>query len=189
MKTYFRVSAFLLAITCFAVACKKKDNTNSSAQTIPFQGPQNPSFENGSAAVATSWNGGWLRTSVVSPPMPMNGTYYMSTHITKDTTIDLYQDNVDLSHSTKLSFGWDVVCCPDNDTTTLYVLFSSNKIDTLWSKKWSWSSSFSGNDTIGSFGAAVNLPSLPIAGRLIFRAGYNASSAYTVVGVDNITVQ
>ena len=169
MNTYLKITSLLLIVSCFSVSCKKKDST-TPAPAIIFQGPQNPSFESGSAGIAASWNGGWVRTTAKSSPFPTDGYYYMSAYMAKDTTIDLYQDNVNFSNSKQINFDLDVILSNPGtgyDTVKIYLLFSSNKIDTIWSAK---RGGFFNNDTVGIIAQPINLPSLPQSGRLIFRA-------------------
>ena len=190
MDAYLKITSLLLIVSCFTVSCKKKDSMTQAPPVI-FQGPQNPSFESGSAGVAANWSGGWTRTPAKSPPFPTDGSYYMSAYMAKDTTIDLYQDNVNLSSSKQISFDLSVVLpnpSSKSDSVKFYVLFNSSKLDTILSKKWAFFASSGGNDTLG-VSMPINLPSLPQSGRLIFRAQCITSGVYSVVNIDNIKVQ
>ena len=180
-----------------ANSCHKADNSNNNATTTAIQGPLNPGFESGNGINADNWGGSNIcpggccaqatRTALSGPGfMPTNGTYYMTMQRNEycNNAPYFYQDNVDLSKSTKLIFDYEY--SGTNSACNgygFYVLFSANGVDTLFRRTFSSAAVQVSNDTI-------NLPSLPTSGRLLFcmSGSWNATCQPTMA-IDNIRVR
>jgi hypothetical protein len=178
-------------------SCHKTDNNNDDNSNTVVQGTLNPSFESGSDINADSWGGTYIcpggccaqatRAAMQGPGfMPTSGTYYMSMQWNTycDCAPYFYQDNVDLSTSTKLIFDWEYSGLTNTGCGgyTFYVLFSANGTDTLFHQTLSQAAVQKMNDTI-------NLPSLPSPGRLLFTYGGSFGTfCQGTMGIDNIRV-
>ena len=210
-------------ISLLALGACSKSNT---PPPIPVQGPKNPSFEtdgyvsyynqNSSSYVyvdvgaywepAADYIFGTYSRSTGNGFMPTQGHYYAlltnfesngsASHV--DQLINFYQDSVDLSHSTTMTFDYTLQCgSPDidgvngtvvNTSITAAVVFqsynstyySSGTDTTLWQQTITatstWSSSGGTWNTVTSPAApiqklnqVITLPSLPVMGTLSFQ--------------------
>jgi hypothetical protein len=138
-------SILSICLMMVIAGCKKQ----ASTPTIPFQGPKNPSFE-------TSANVWFVTYTLSNGPgqgasmadiltgtgfMPTDGikyanltTYNVSYHAAPEAT--MYQDGVDFTHSTSLTFDYSFTGTlgPSGGTATAQILFTSNGTVTLWTK-------------------------------------------------------
>jgi hypothetical protein len=217
MKKIVLISAFAIVSCILIFGCKKGGGNSNNNTDIPFQGPQNPSFEN-----STHWGSSdpefYYRTGTGFLPsagviyIALSNDYYSVGNELFLSPVNFYQDNVDLSHSTTMTFdyilSWDAegeipvrtrtipgrltnglvvndVTTPD--TVMASVLFTGNGTITLWQQRISSSSSTS---PIQSH-AIITLPSLPTPGRLLFQLTSIATDSGMPTGtfsVDNINV-
>ncbi len=217
--------------------------TRDTVVRIPFQGPQNPSFEVDGYESYYYWNtssyvyvdvGAYWRTSTGFLPvaiyqrlsgtsfMPSQGNWYASlTNYSNNgaasanqTQVYFYQDSVDLSHSTTLSFDYTFSCGsplmgyvqpgsypPTLGTVTAQLLFTSNGTITLWQQTisststWTagqWSTTTSPASPIQTLAQTITLPVLTQPGRLTFQIVSTPSTGFgpptAVFNVDNVKV-
>jgi hypothetical protein len=113
--------------------------------------------------------------------MPTSGTYFMAFF----NNSEIYQDNVDLSQSTKLLFDYDLGSSWTlSDTVTASMLFISGGATlTLWTK--SLPGAMYGTD-IQKKNQTINLPSLPHKGRLQIEF---KGASLAGLDIDNIRAQ
>jgi hypothetical protein len=171
--------------------CKKNDSTTTTT-SIPFQGPQNPSFETPNANwVGGAGTNGYFVYSTGTGFLPSQGVYYATIRNGFSNALNFYQDGVDFSHSTSMTFDYTLSFNPDGYTlppsasVVAQILFTENGTVTLWQD------SVTATTTPHQFkNIKFNLPSLPTAGRLTFQV----SAALVSPGpegtfcVDNIRV-
>lgn len=176
--------------------------TVDDGSCVPFQGPRNPDFE------ATT--GDWVSDSGNNyagngPATIVTGTAFMPTHgiqyLSMATSTSnnwytgssiIYQDGVDFSHSSTLTFDYEFSGSAGNGmSVTVEILFTVNGTATLWSKTFagSWAGMFPATFDDQVLNETVTLPSLPDPGRLTINlttvGGQNASGAFAI---DNIRV-
>lgn len=173
-------------------------NGGSGGTAYPFQGPQDPSFENFTNTSADIWKVDWLGGVDYSAAsltgtgfLPSQGTHYMELPgypFNYSTENEMRQDEVDFSHSTTMTFDYSVVGSTlTTSTGKVEMLFTSNGTVTLWSKTYTPSDPA----TTQQLNETVALPPLPDAGRLTIRISYSPAdlSQRMVFDIDNIRVQ
>lgn len=163
--------------------CPTADLTNpkgNSPPPIPFQGPVDPSFETG-----TSWQLAFTLGNALTQAgssyaviqtgtgfLPSNGVSFASMHSYSNIqqtapSNSVFQDNVDLTHSSSLSFDYTAegLVGAGGGTATLQVLFTANGTLTLWSKTIDSTTSM----PVQKKGETVSLPTTTSAGRFTVR--------------------
>jgi hypothetical protein len=188
------VHAYYVFFACIAIidSCK----TDSTTPKIPFQGPQDPSFE-----AADSWsltsnfsgpgntNGGSTSAIITGTAfLPSNGIKYASMSgegkLTAGTAT-VFQDNVDITHSTTMSFDYTFTgTLGSGGTATAQILLTSNGTQTLWTKTIDNSSIL----PIQKLKETITLSSTTSAGRLTIITNASPGSKLTF-GLDNIIVK
>ncbi len=164
----------------------------------PFQGPQDPSFENFTNTSADAWKVAWYGGVNYSGSLqggtgflPSQGIRYMrlpGDNFNYAAQNEIWQDDVDFSHSTTMIFDYSLAGSTlTTDTGKVEILFTSNGTATLWSKTYTPSNPA----TTEQLNETFTLPSLPDAGRLIIRISYSppGTSQHLFLGIDNIRVQ
>jgi hypothetical protein len=180
--------------------------SESTEPEIPFQGPLNASFEEGinswTATFATRPEpSGRSFVDILSGTgfMPTNGVRYAyleSENGFSSHPASIFQDNVDLTHSTTLSFGYSLAGTlgQGGGTATLQVLFTSNGTQTLWTRTIDAATTL----PIQNISESITLPASAkaSAGRLtitlVSLGGSNGSvitQTRVTAGVDNIVVR
>ena len=175
---------------CSCNCAKGYEGTNCEIK-IPFQGPQNPSFETWvtSSSQAANWYGYSpnLRTSGTGF-LPSQGAYFAQTVSTGNASF--YQDGVDLTHSSTMTFDYTFTTGavgPSNVVATFQVLFTSSGTTTLFQQIINTTNTL----PIQTLSQTVNLPSTTSPGRLTFTAitsTYTGNPPTTILGIDNIRV-
>lgn len=201
------LSCFVFCLSIITVnGCKKKGSTTPTNTTatatapIPFQGPKNPSFE--------TYNTNWVTTNPMNPTfnpgssyltgtgfLPSQGIYYLS--FSSSSSLDqFYQDNVDFTKSTTMSFDYtfSILNRPKGVQviSTVKILFTSNGTVTLWEKTIDSTSA-----PIQKLTETITLPSTTSPGRLLIQGvttvpNINPLAAQSEMGqfnIDNIKVK
>jgi len=191
--------AICLGLLLLAMGCKK---TGSTSSTIPFQGPRNPGFES---------NSDWISATISQSPLfvyktgtgflPSQGVYYgYFTNFNSNgaasgnyAVANIYQDNVDFSHSTTMTFDYTFTYAPywspmpATASVTVQFLFTANGTVTLWQQTIN-----AATTPIQVKNASFTIPSLPTAGRFLIQlTAQNGSSTFYPTGnfsIDNIRV-
>ncbi len=174
---------------------------------IPYQGPQNPSFEEvGSSTYgfsAANWTSSYIGINCYGTKrlggtgfLPSKGSWYMkigacpvisgSGSYSQETS----QDFVSFDHSTTIIFDYSVVGSNigSGGSGKVEILFTSNGTITLWSKTYAASST----PSTQQLNETVTLPSLPDKGKLIIRITYTLGTtpaSNMIFDIDNIRVQ
>jgi hypothetical protein len=196
IKLNFVLICCVVGLCIIVDACKKE-----STPKIPFQGPQNSSFE-----TAELWNftsnfsgpgnadGGSTSAIITGTTfLPSNGIKYASlTGFSKlyAGTATVFQDNVDISHSTTMSFDYTFTgTFGAGGTATAQILFTSNGTQTLWTKTIDNASILPAQ----KLKETITLPITTLAGRLTIitsaNPGTGGSETKLTFGLDNITVK
>ncbi len=157
---------------------------------IPFQGPQNASFEiAGGTSGAANWYGYPLNLRKTGTGfLPSQGVYFAQTVSTGTSTF--YQDGVDLTHSSTMTFDYTFtysVVGSSNVVCTFQVLFTSSGTTTLFQQTIDSIST----RPIQILNKTITLPTTAAPGRLTFNAITSPSFGYpvqTVLEIDNIRV-
>lgn len=189
-------------------ACQvASDSTSPDPDTpeIPFQGPLNASFETSAGWVLSSSGDlcnlalGAQRASLMTGTgfLPSAGVQYASLATCNWLTSEghqasVYQDAIDLTHSTTLTFDYSLsgVVGAGGGTATAKMLFTSSGTATLWTQSLTSTSTL----PIQKLSQVVTLPSTTVPGRLtitlVGTGGQNPSSkSDLVLGIDNIVVK
>ena len=163
----------------------KKQNSGPTAASI-FQGPLNPGFEDVGTVTDSAklwWSDACAQRKSSSNTgfMPTNGNYFMSFF----NNSEIYQDNVDLSQSSKLLFDYQIITSwSSSDTLSTIISFITNgKTITLWSTKVPGAPY---GTLIQKKGQTITLPSLPNKGRLMINFWSVNSGSFDI---DNIRTQ
>jgi len=191
---------FLLLLTITGTfSCKKSSNDNS---TIPFQGPQNPSFEANADWVsqAGTVNQGFFDYDTGTGFLPSQGSYYASLTNWVDNanqrlpSVYFYQDGVDFSHSTTMTFDYMLSAIsptfantpPVSVPVTVQILFTANGTVTLWQT--TVNTNVNGVTAVAqALNTTISLPSLPSPGRLVIEL-IASTGNQGIFGIDNIRV-
>ena len=185
------------------ISCTKKESTSP----IPFQGPQNQSFETSDFWYFSAYNAGFGYNSFTSSSiitgtgfLPSNGIRYAS--LTGKSSFSpaiatMYQDNVDFTHSTTMSFDYSFIATLAaggvGGKATVQILFTSNGTETLWTKTID-NTNISPGQKINE---TITLPLTTSTGRLTFNVNAMSSSGVNglimltsvAFGIDNINVK
>jgi hypothetical protein len=199
-----------LVLTCCVLGVSMMMGGCKKGTSVPFQGPQDPSFETSpsgwyityTASGGTEQGGSYAGIKTGTGFLPSNGINYayLTTYNVFNPAPEatLYQDNVDLTHSTTMSFDYSFsgTLGASGGTATIKILFTSNGTSTLWTKTIDNTSTLPDQKT----NETITLPSTTVTGRLtivldavggVSYATTPASITQTNVtfGIDNITVK
>lgn len=193
---------FSVSILLMFSGCHKTDNNDNgdNSSDTPFQGPQNPSFETEGGGQGAYWST-LVPTANHIPSratgsgfMPSNGVWYEYMGYGKPTSVnywptDMYQDNVDLTQSTSMTFDYSFSGSFSDHTksATVWFMFTSSGTDTLWEKTID-----STNASVQVLNETISLPATTIAGRFKIFIDYvphSVSAPNGVFSIDNIRVQ
>jgi len=205
MKNLRVACAALFSLMIIVAGCNKSSNTTS----VPFQGPQNPSFETlGSWYVTYTASGGTYQggsfVDIVTGTgfLPSAGTHYlnMTTYNVFNPAPEatVYQDSIDLTHSKTLTFDYAFTGTLGayGGTATVQVLFTSNGTATLWTKVIDSTYTL----PVQMLAETIVIPATTVPGRLTISlnavGGLNPHTSPSTVtetniafGIDNISVK
>ena len=147
---------------------------------IPFQGPQNPSFE-----VATNWLG-WPTTfrKTGTGFLPSDGIWYGDMNFS-GLTASLWQNDVDITHSTTMTFDYVFTVLNPNASATVKILFTSTGTVTLWQQTIDSTSIL----PIQILNQTISLPSTTAPGRLTIQVSSAINNDWPNFSIDNIRVK
>jgi hypothetical protein len=204
-KSVARCGAVLATALVLAACPGASDSTAPKTPEIPFQGPLNASFETAAGWVLSSSPDvcnnalGAQRATIVTSTgfLPSAGIQYASLASCNwlpnpGHQASIFQDQVDLTHSTTLSFDYSLngTVGAGGGTVTAQILFTSNGTATLWTKSLTSGSTL----PIQKLNEVIALPTTTVSGRLtitlVGTGGQNPSSKSDIVlGIDNIVVK
>ena len=181
-----------------ASGCKKSSSSNPS---IPFQGPRNAGFESNTYWTLETGYSGLFSYKTGTGFLPSEGVSYGSftnyfpngAASTNYAVVNIYQDNVDFSHSSTMTFDYIFTYAPywspmpATASVTVQFLFTANGTTTLWQQTIN-----AATTPIQVKNASVTIPSLPTAGRFLIQlTAQNGNSTFYPTGnfsIDNIRV-
>jgi len=183
-------------LACFLIItdCKKASTTD----TIPFQGPQNPSFETSDYWTLETGYFSLFTYNTGTGFLPSQGTRYgtLTNYFpngaasTNYNVVNIYQDGVDFSHSTTMTFDYSFTYAPyysnlpAGASVTVQILFTANGTVTLWQQTVN-----AANTPLQVKNTTITLPSLPTTGRLLIQLTAQSSVSFYPTGtfsIDNI---
>ena len=201
-KQKIKFPAYCMVFVClFINAGCKKDNSPASTP-IPFQGPQNPSFEsvNSNWVLVKNGTGTIAYDSAKNGFMPTNGVYYMNMYgLGGDSAapdLECYQNGVDFTHSASLTFDYSFTYSPVRgfykNSATVQIILTLHGSVTVWQQTIDSTVSDS-SLPIQNLNTTVTLPLISVPGKLSIQAFSSCSSPsrapYFTFNIDNFRVQ
>jgi len=197
IKSLSIIANVFCAVVLLICGCNKGGTTTPAT---PFQGPQNPSFETNGYWTAETGYPGIFSYNTGTGFLPSQGTHYgiLTNYYPNGAAsgnynvVNIYQDGVDFSHSTTMTFDYTFTYAPYylNFPTTAYVtvqiLFTVNGTVTLWQQTVNTATT-----PIQVKNNTITLPSLPTAGRLLIQLTAVGTATFYPTGtfsIDNIRV-
>lgn len=150
---------------------------------IPFQGPQNPSFEvagnTGTNAANWGYPAGYRKGGTGF--LPSRGIWYAEMNF-GGITASLTQTGVDITHSTTMTFDYIFTVLKPKASATVKILFTSNGTITLWQQTIDSTSTL----PIQILNQTISLPSTTDPGKLTIQVTSAFNSDWPNFSIDNI---